>query len=196
MKKLIFFAFVFATIAAQGQVKPNQFTLEPNPSNANFEVYSQKNGVNRRATLYDLRRYFAPRIKEAAIWYVPTEVGNSPADYGQFVIDPNGDTWYIDMTGRAYSIFMASTVTGLDSAYLSTDTLVLSTPAGSYVIPLGSINTDAQTLALEDSTTFVVVGISNGNAIVLKEGSNINLGVSGDTITVTASGGSGEEIPD
>ena len=38
----------------------------------------------------------------------------------------------------------------------------------------------------------MVVGISNGNAIVLKEGSNINLGVSGDTITVTASGGSGD----
>lgn len=41
-----------------GQVRPDQFTEETNPTNANFEVYSQKNGVPRRAQLDSLRRYF------------------------------------------------------------------------------------------------------------------------------------------
>lgn len=50
---------------AQGQigtVRPDQFPLEPNPNNTNFEVYSQKNGVNRRATLNALRTYMLQGI--------------------------------------------------------------------------------------------------------------------------------------
>lgn len=82
-----------------GQVKPNNFVEELNPSNSNFEVYSQKGGVNRRASLANLKRYFVPEIG-GNIGYVPTPFGNAN-NRMQVVTDPNGDTWYIDADGAA-----------------------------------------------------------------------------------------------
>lgn len=54
----------------QTTIKPNTFPLEPNPNNDNFELYSQKNGVNRRATLLSIRDYLLKGIS-----YVPGPVG-------------------------------------------------------------------------------------------------------------------------
>lgn len=44
-------------VGQSGTVRPDQFPLEPNPNNSNFEVYSQKGGVNRRASLLSIRNY-------------------------------------------------------------------------------------------------------------------------------------------
>jgi hypothetical protein len=100
MKKILLTLLVMlATGLAFGQVKPNEFVEELNPSNSNFEVYSQKGGVNRRASLANLKRYFVPAIG-GNIGYVPTPFGNAN-NRMQVVTDPNGDTWYIDADGAA-----------------------------------------------------------------------------------------------
>lgn len=66
LAKLSFF-FLLTSVSAFGQdtvfvyptgVRPNQFTEETSPNNSNFELYSQKNGLPRRATLLNLKKYF------------------------------------------------------------------------------------------------------------------------------------------
>jgi len=100
MKKILLTVLIGLVAAcAFGQVKPNEFVEELNPSNSNFEVYSQKSGVNRRASLANLKRYFVPAIG-GTIGYVPTPTSN-PNNRMQVVTDPNGDTWYIDAEGTA-----------------------------------------------------------------------------------------------
>lgn len=100
MKKILLTVVVCLLAAlAMAQVRPNDFVEELNPTNANFEVYSQKGGVNRRASLLNLKRYFAPAIG-GDIAYVPTPFGNA-TNRMQVVTDPNGDTWYIDSEGAA-----------------------------------------------------------------------------------------------
>jgi hypothetical protein len=63
-----FFALLgmFTVVHGQGTVRPDQFTLEPNPNNTNFEVYSQKGGVNRRATLASIRAYVLQGLTSVA----------------------------------------------------------------------------------------------------------------------------------
>lgn len=67
LARLSFFFLLTSVFPAIGQdtvfvyptgVRPNQFTEETNPSNSNFELYSQKNGLPRRATLLNLKKYF------------------------------------------------------------------------------------------------------------------------------------------
>lgn len=100
MKKILLTVLVLLVAAgAYAQVRPNDFVEELNPNNANFEVYSQKGGVNRRASLFNLKRYFVPSIA-GSIAYVPTPFGNAN-NRMQIVTDPNGDTWYIDAEGTA-----------------------------------------------------------------------------------------------
>lgn len=100
MKKILLTVLVLLVAAgAYAQVRPNDFVEELNPNNANFEVYSQKGGVNRRASLFNLKRYFVPSIA-GIIAYVPTPFGNAN-NRMQIVTDPNGDTWYIDAEGTA-----------------------------------------------------------------------------------------------
>jgi hypothetical protein len=49
---------IYLVLSCFGQtVRPDQFPLEANPNNSNFEVYSQKGGVNKRTTLNALRTY-------------------------------------------------------------------------------------------------------------------------------------------
>ena len=40
-------------------VKPNEFEEELIPTDSNFEVYSQKGGINLRARLLNLKKYFS-----------------------------------------------------------------------------------------------------------------------------------------
>ena len=72
IKVIILIISVLLGDVAMGQstVKPNTFPLEPSPNNNNFEVYSQKNGINRRATLASIRDYIIQGLQ-----YVPGPVG-------------------------------------------------------------------------------------------------------------------------
>jgi hypothetical protein len=53
---------------------------------------------------------------------VPGATGNF-SNEGQFVTDPNGDTWYIDMTGRA--ITLREQVATIDTIYITGDSLYI-----------------------------------------------------------------------
>jgi len=58
MKKILF-GFIFLWSAClYSQTRPNNFTEILSVDNTNFEVYSQKNGLPRRASLETLKRYF------------------------------------------------------------------------------------------------------------------------------------------
>ncbi len=78
--------------------KPNEFTEETNPTNSNFEFYSQKGGNSRRATFDNVKKGMLPNVQVTPIVYVPVAVGNV-SNRGDVVKDPNGDIWYIDGAG-------------------------------------------------------------------------------------------------
>lgn len=90
-----------------GQKRPDQFTEETSPTDANFEVYSQKNGQVRRASLANLKKYFTPDLQATPIGYVPTLTGNT-LNLMEFVEDTNGDKWYIDSEGKGIKLYNAS----------------------------------------------------------------------------------------
>lgn len=58
--------FSFMSLTVSGQVRPDQFPLESNPNNSNFEVYSQKGGVNKRASLLSIRNYVLQGLNSVA----------------------------------------------------------------------------------------------------------------------------------
>lgn len=57
MKNILYILLLFS-VSLTAQVRPNQFIEETSPDSSNFEVYSQKNGLNRRANIHNLKQYF------------------------------------------------------------------------------------------------------------------------------------------
>lgn len=57
MRVLLLACLILAALSLSAQVKPNDFPEETSPTNANFEVYSQKNGVNKKASLDAIKNY-------------------------------------------------------------------------------------------------------------------------------------------
>lgn len=86
---------------AHSQVRPDQFVEETDPNDSNFEVYSQKDGNTRRASLYNLKRYHTPQAQLTPVVYVPTPTGNTQ-NLMEFIVDPNGDQWYIASNGNGF----------------------------------------------------------------------------------------------
>lgn len=97
---IIVVVFLLSWTSGAGQVRPDQFPEELNPTNSNFEVYSQKNGNVRKASLVNLKKYFTPEIELTPILYVPEESGNL-SDRMKYVVDPNDNVWFIDAEGDA-----------------------------------------------------------------------------------------------
>jgi hypothetical protein len=87
-------------------IRPNDFPEELNPTDTNFEVYSQRGGINKRATLSNLKKWFLAVVR-GAVAYVPTPSGNA-SNRGEFITDPNGAVWYIDSAGAAIKLSGAS----------------------------------------------------------------------------------------
>lgn len=50
MRLAVTYIFIFFALSLTAQLRPNDFPEELNPNDANFEFYSQKNGVNRKAS--------------------------------------------------------------------------------------------------------------------------------------------------
>ena len=103
---VFFFLFSAFTLEAQIGLRPNFFTEETNPTNSNFEVYSQKNGLTRRASLDNIKKWVAPFFNPDTIAYIPTSWGNT-TDLASFVYDSTGLLWYIDGQGDAVSFTTA-----------------------------------------------------------------------------------------
>lgn len=127
MKKLsLFIPLLLLCVFAQGQVtgvKPNEFTEEENPNNANFEFYSQKADSIRRATFRNVQKNMAPQVTWAAIDYVPDSTGNEN-NLVQFVVTEGDSIFYIDGYGDAI-LLCNPTDTLLTGSLSADDTLTI-----------------------------------------------------------------------
>lgn len=103
MRHLVTLILLFTSALLMGQVRPDQFPEELNPSDVNFEIYSQFNGVNSKTKPSSLAPLYGAKIVFTPIAYVPTSTGNS-MNYNQFVEDPNGDQWFIDIDGKGLNL--------------------------------------------------------------------------------------------
>jgi hypothetical protein len=112
MKNTVVVSYLVVWASIVGAQRPDNFPVEANPNNSNFEVYSQKNGVVRRASMDAISKYISPRVEAVAIAYTPTTNGNPYADWRKFVVDPNGDVYFIDADGDGMLITPASAASG------------------------------------------------------------------------------------
>lgn len=85
--------------ALHSQSNPRFFPKQVNPDSSNFEQYSQKNGQNYRANLWDLKRYYTPKYP-GVVAYVPAPTGNA-LNRTEFVKGADGVIYYIDATGKS-----------------------------------------------------------------------------------------------
>lgn len=89
-------------VAGLGQVRPNEFIEETNPNNTNFETYSQKGGVSRRASLANLRKYFGATIVTGT---APAPTGNAESLRNRMVLVlPDSITYFVDHTGTSLKL--------------------------------------------------------------------------------------------
>lgn len=95
-----------------GQTRPDQFPVETDPTNSNFEFYTQKGASARRATMDAIANYIAPRIDLSTLGYTPTASGNAYADWRKFVKNGAGDLYYIDADGSGMLITPAAATSG------------------------------------------------------------------------------------
>lgn len=164
MKKLLSLSvgIILSFVASAQTTKPNNFTEETNPNNANFEFYSQKSDSTRRATFSNVKKNMVPDINKTPIAYVPTSTGNT-LNKTQFVITAGDSIFYIDGYGDAFLLYdpVDSVLTGSisgDTLYLNNLELLL-TPyrqtidtfslSGSTVsLSLSGDNEAAQTISL------------------------------------------------
>lgn len=103
LRLVIFFMSSLVLSSGYAQVRPDQFPEETNPTDQNFEVYSQKNGQVRKASLGNLKKFFAPGVETTPVTYVPQTTGNT-SNRMSYVTDPSGDVWYIDAVGHAVKL--------------------------------------------------------------------------------------------
>ncbi|MBK6903969.1 MAG: hypothetical protein IPH04_14510, partial [Saprospirales bacterium] len=98
---IVLSSFLAVSLDAQIGLRPDFFIEQTAPTNANFEVYSQKAGLSRRASLANLKKPLSPFITDT-VDYIPAATGNL-TDLASFVWDTTGLLWYIDGEGDAVS---------------------------------------------------------------------------------------------
>lgn len=158
--RLISVVFIFASAVSVGAQRPDFFPVEANPNNANFEFYSQKNALTRRATMDGVANYISPRVEAVAIAYTPTTNGNPYADWRKFVVDPNGDLYFIDADGDGMLITPASASAGGTVTSVGLALPAIFTVSGSPVTVSGTLT---GTLANQSANT-IFAGPSSGSA--------------------------------
>lgn len=95
MRKLVTGLFVVLSTGLFAQTRPNNFPEITSIDNTNFEVYSQKNGLPRRASLETLKRYFDQVLSFANDTLSLTGVDSS---YSIYLPTGGGDIAINDLT--------------------------------------------------------------------------------------------------
>lgn len=96
---LVCMLMVIFGVSGFGQVRPDFFIEETSPTNSNFETYSQKNGLSRRASLANLRKYFGADVIYGS---TPALTGNAENLRNKFhVVLPDSIVWFVDWNGDA-----------------------------------------------------------------------------------------------
>jgi hypothetical protein len=95
---MLFSVFVF------GQTHPSTLQEETDPNDSNFELYSGKNNVDRRASLANLRKYFGARFVQQA--GAPASTGNPESLRNKMVQDlSTGDVYFVDFEGDSVLLY-------------------------------------------------------------------------------------------
>lgn len=175
MKRSLFIsALLFFCSLASAQVRPDNFTEVTAPDSSNFEVYSQKNGLPRRANLWNLKKYYVPGVDVNQISFVPTPTGNTDS-LTQFVQTAGDSIYYIDGAGNATLLFDPNQFQTLSS---SNDTIFLT--AGGYVVVVSTLSnlTDVDTSGIQtddylqwNGSAWVPAAVSLPSGIVTGTGS-------------------------
>lgn len=105
MQKLFFLLLFLAPLLLSAQtptvVDPHTFPEETNPQESNFEFYSRKLGLNKRASFNNVRKRMLAIVRQPNnIAYTPTPTGNAN-DRGSLVKTSTGRIYYIDGLGNA-----------------------------------------------------------------------------------------------
>ena len=141
LRSIIAVLLLLCWLAGGAQVRPDQFTQETAPNNANFEVYSQKGGLNRRAALIDLKKYFTPDIMQAWQAFTFTDsLGVADSLRMQFLKDVNGRVFYVDQDGDA--LLLRDTASALGRVYLLPTLADTSTVASPVMGDVGIVGAD------------------------------------------------------
>lgn len=124
MKKIAAFAFfVFALISLRAQtiVDPRNFT-EKNPADGSEAIYTREDGVNRKITFPNAKKYFTPNVNTTLINYTPTATGNANNKMEFVKHQTSGKIWFIDSAGDAFLLYSpdatASTISIIQDSIL------------------------------------------------------------------------------
>jgi hypothetical protein len=160
MKQYLFLLLFLLPLMLLAQVRPDQFPEETNPNDSNFEMYSQKGGVNKRASMSNLRKYFAGRIISQV--NPPAASGNSELIRNTIVdVVSDNSLWFVDWQGFAVKVnrgdvqiykldVLADTSTISDPivgdfVYVDNDTTAIYSIAG-WLVSTNEAQTDGVTL--------------------------------------------------
>lgn len=107
MKHILLILFTISSLSLFAQRKPHEFPVDNTPSDTDA-FYTQElvsgTSIQRKIYLSVLKKYYSTDIRLTPIAYVPFTSGNG-SNLNEFVIDPNGDHWYIDGDGNGMILY-------------------------------------------------------------------------------------------
>ena len=132
MKRLIFLLGLFVSTISQAQfVKPNTFQLLTSVDSTNFEVYSQKNGLPRRANIYTIKTFTDQSLSISGDSVCITKnTGTTCVKLPAQAFSQTSQSWARSVVSQSYSL-PADTVTKYDYMLIQYETN--STPSGSTI---------------------------------------------------------------
>lgn len=144
MKNILVLIFIFAAHTLNAQwVRPNQFTELTTVTDSTFEVYSQRFGLPRKASLTTIKKFMDQSISIVGDSVCITRaIGTLCVKLPAQAFSQTSQSWARALVGDSYSI-PADTLTKYDYLYVQYETNV--TPAGSTItLPTPSLATNGK----------------------------------------------------
>jgi len=132
MKRLIFLLGLLVSTISQAQfVKPNTFPLLTSIDSTNFEVYSQKNGLTRRANIYTIKTFTDQSLTISGDSVCITKnTGTTCVKLPAQAFSQTSQSWARSVVSQSYSL-PSDTVSKYDYMFIQYESN--STPSGSTI---------------------------------------------------------------